>query len=46
VVDATAAAHVSRQPTGMVAELVRVTHTGQVVHEARVDRDKSILEWR
>jgi len=25
---------------------VRITQTGQVVHEARGDRDKSILEWR
>jgi hypothetical protein len=30
----------------MVAELVRITQTGPAVHEARVDRDQSILEWR
>ena len=46
VLDATAAAHVVRQPTGMVAELVRITQPGQAVHETRVDRDTSILEWR
>jgi UDP-2,3-diacylglucosamine pyrophosphatase LpxH len=46
VLDATAAAHVVKQPGGMVAELVRITQSGEAVREEPVDRDKSILEWR
>jgi UDP-2,3-diacylglucosamine pyrophosphatase LpxH len=46
VLDATAAAHVVRQPSGMVAELVRITQSGQVIHENTVDRGESVLEWR
>lgn len=46
VLDATAAAHVvTRSGSRIVAELVRITHSGQGIREEPVDRQKSVLEW-